>query len=74
MLILTQDSMTIFETEKFDYITAKEDGQVVVRVMTSDGLYEFPLGKYVNEERARGVVEDIFSMMGAMSKFDMPVA
>lgn len=69
MFILTQDSMAIFEITRFDYIAVTEEG----RVVAGDAQINYFLGEYKSIDRAKEVVEEIFSMIGSVQKYDMPV-
>lgn len=69
MFILTQDSMAIFEITRFDYIAVTEEG----RVVAGDAQINYFLGEYESIDRAKEVVEEIFSMIGSVQKYDMPV-
>lgn len=69
MYILTQDSMAIFEITRFDYISVTEEGKVVA----GDEHLNYFLGAYKDASRAQEVVEEIFTMIGSVDKYVMPI-
>lgn len=61
--------MTIFDFDKYGYISASQEGEIFIGGATEQG---FSLGKYKNLERAKEIVADIYVNL-EMSRYDMPV-
>jgi len=70
MLILAQDNLSMFDTDKCLSVYVKEN---IVYVLNYSGELTYPLGKYESEDRAREVMEDIFLQEGCQGKYEMPV-
>lgn len=71
MIIRTQNSLDIFDLDKALSISATEAGAVVLISYAGEALYY--LGEYESQNRAKEVVEEIFSFIGIQEKYDMPV-
>ena len=70
MIVLTQYDEACINLEYFESIEAYEDGTVILTMNTST---EYQLGKYKNQDRAKEVVGEMFSLLGSSSRYNMPI-
>lgn len=70
MIILAQDNEAIYDTEKSVSICIKDN---TIYMLNYSGELAYPLGKYKDADRAREVVEDIFTLQGCQEKYEMPL-
>lgn len=71
MIIRTQNELALYDTDKAFSIFANEDGEVMALGYTGELAYK--LGEYKTEDRAREVIEEIYSFYDIQSRYDMPV-
>lgn len=71
MIIRSQDSCAIYDTEKMSSVYTTEEG--IVYALSYTGEISFPIGEYATQERAKEVIEEIYALCDVQSRFDMPV-
>lgn len=69
MIIMTQDSDAVYDTEKFAGIYTQNSS---IYLLSYTGEVAYPLGTYKNDDRCKDIVRDIFAFEGCQSKYDMP--
>ena len=70
MIILAQDNRTILDSDKSLSIYAKDNA---VCALNYTGELTVTLGMYANKDRAREVIEEIFTYEGSQDKYEMPL-
>jgi hypothetical protein len=71
MVIRTQDESAIYDLSKMSSVYTNEDG--IIYALGYTGELAYPLGQYATQERAKEVVEEIYSLFEAQSRYDLPV-
>lgn len=71
MIIRTQDESALYDTDKAFSIFSNEDGEVMALGYTGELAYK--LGEYETQDRAKEVVEEIYSFYDVQTRYDMPV-
>ena len=70
MFILSQNSDAIYDMDKISCVSAEDDGSVVFVNYNGE---TFEGGKYANGERAKEVVYELYTLLDAVSRYEMPV-